>query len=55
MFNITETLWNNFTCELLPDNLINEVALHFYVKLAAAIFSSQDYYCTAVPGNKLNP
>jgi len=31
MFNIIETLWNYFTCELPPYNLGSEVALHFSV------------------------
>ena len=32
MFNIIETFFRNyFKCELLPDNLSNEVALHFNV------------------------
>ena len=32
MSNIIETLRNYFTCELLPDHLSSEVALHFNVK-----------------------
>ena len=31
MFNIIETLWNYFACELLPNNLSSEVPLQFSV------------------------
>jgi len=32
MFNIIETLLSHFTRELLTDNLISEVVLHFNAK-----------------------
>jgi len=40
MFNIIETLWNYFTCKLLPNNLSSEVAPPQH-KLLAAIFGGK--------------
>jgi len=49
MFHIMETLRNYFTCELLPNNLSSEVALHFNVKLVAAIFGGKLFGGSALP------
>jgi len=43
MFNIIETLQNYFTRGLLPDNLSSKVALHFNIKLLAAILGDKQF------------
>ena len=41
MFNIIETPWNYFTCELLHDNFSSNVALHFNVSHWRPIFGGK--------------